>query len=522
MSPKRAQDAATPTPPPPPARGLLLATVFMTGACVLVVEIAGARVVSPLYGSGLYSWSALIAVTLAALSLGYWAGGRLADRRPEPGLFHVGILLAGILVVAVPWIAGTVLRVTEPLDPRLGVLLAALLLFFPPLALLGGVTPFAIRLARPPAGEVGGISGLVFAVSTIGSLLAAVATGFVLIPSLGVRSILALTGSVLMLVAVAGLLARGRRTAGTMAAVLVVASLFAWRGGSAGEPARGFRIVERMPSFFGYLRVVETPGWRLLTVNGIGQNYVPLTPDQPISHYLSFLSSLPRLRHAPPEARRALLIGLGAGEMVGLLSKEGVDLEVVELDPRIEVLARRHFGLTLPRERIHIADGRAFVERDRGTYDYIFMDAFLGEEVPAHLYSRESFAAMRRRLAPGGLLAINYTTIPRGEDVRAVARTLQDVFAHVRGYTDGVPPTELASLVMLASDRPIELDPGADPARGSPTLFLANPAELKTGGSRVLTDDYNPISSHRLGATRVWRQLMIANIGEDWAYWADF
>jgi hypothetical protein len=92
----------------------------------------------------------------------------------------------------------------------------------------------------------------------------------------------------------------------------------------------------------------------------------------------------------------------------------------------------------------------------------------------------------------------------------------------VRAFTDGAPPAELASLVMLASDRPIELDPAADPAHRSPTLFLTHPATLETSGSRVLTDDYNPIHTHRLGATRVWRQAMIENIGEDWAYWADF
>src|SRR5262245_10234896 len=203
--PERASSPPAPhTPRSARERPIILATVFLTGAGVLVLEIAGSRVVAPLYGSGLYSWSALITVTLAALSLGYWAGGRAADRRPDPVLFHGGILVAGLLVVAIPWVAGAVLRITEPLDPRLGVLLSATLLFFPALALLGGVTPFAIRLARPPAGEVGAVSGLFFSVSTIGSLLAALVTGFVLIPNLGVKAILALTGVALLLTSAAG------------------------------------------------------------------------------------------------------------------------------------------------------------------------------------------------------------------------------------------------------------------------------------------------------------------------------
>ncbi|MGH7730886.1 MAG: fused MFS/spermidine synthase [Candidatus Eiseniibacteriota bacterium] len=503
-------------------RPLLLATVFLTGACVLVVEIAGSRVVAPLYGSGLYSWSALISVTLASLSLGYWVGGRAADRRPDPALFHTGILGAGLLVLAIPWAAGAVLRITEPLEPRLGVLLASALLFFPALAMLGGVTPFAIRLARPPAGEVGAVSGLFFAVSTIGSLLAALATGFVLIPNLGVRSILALTGVALTLTAAAGLVASRRRARAIAAVLAAVATLLAWRGM---DPARGrgaLRILARIPSFFGYLRVVETDAERMLTVNGIGQNYVPLVPGVEHSEYLEFMGALPRLHRAARPDPSALLIGLGAGELVAKLDAAGVRLTVVEIDPKVEETARRFFGLELPHERIHIADGRTFLERDAAVYDFVLMDAFLGEDVPGHLYTREAFRAMRRRLAPGGLVAINYTSIPNGRDVRSMARTLQAEFPHVVGFTDVSDTGELASNVFLASASPFALDPVAAAAVPSAGLFLAHELRAPEAGGTLLTDDYNPINVYRLGVNRRWRQDMIRHIGEDWAYWADF
>jgi len=513
---------AAPNPGPPLARWRVLATVFTTGAAVLVVEIAGARVVSPLYGSGLYSWSALISVTLAALSLGYWVGGRAADRRPDTAVFHGGILLAGLLVVAIPPLAGPILRVTEPLDPRLGVLLAAALLFFLPLAVLGGVTPFAIRLSRPPQGEVGAVSGLIFAVSTVGSLLAALATGFLLIPNLGVRAILALTGATIMLTAIAGFLLSGRRALGGVSVGLLVLALLAWRGAGAAESSGSLRIVARTPSFFGFLRVVETDTERMLTVNGIGQNYLSLLPDAEHYPYLVFMSSLPRLMRASDTPPTGLLIGLGAGELVGLLTSQGVEMTAVELDPRVEELARRHFGLSLPHERVRILDGRVFLERDRGQYDFVFIDAFLGEDVPGHLYSREALAAVRRRLAPGGALAINYTTLTGGEDARALMKTLQAVFAHVKAYTDGAPAEHLASMVLVASDEPIAFPGAARSELPAPRLFLANELRLETAGARILTDDYNPINTYRLGANRLWRQAMIRHIGEDWAYWADF
>jgi spermidine synthase len=505
-------------------RALLLATVFLTGAGVLVMEIAGSRVVAPLYGSGLYSWSALISVTLAALSLGYWAGGRAADRRPDPVLFHTGILAGGLLVLAIPWAAGVVLRITEPLDPRLGVLLAAALLFFPALGVLGGVTPFAIRLARPPAGEVGAVSGLFFAVSTIGSLLGALTTGFVLIPNLGVRTILVLTGVALTLTAAAGLFTSRRGTRAIAAVLLATAALVAWRSLGPAPAAGTVRILARIPSFFGYLRVVETDDERMLTVNGIGQNYVPLRPGAEHYPYLTFMGALPRIHRAAREAPSGLLIGLGAGELVAMLGPTGVRLTVVEIDPRVEEAARRFFGLnlTLPRERIHIADGRAFLERDTARYDFVFMDAFLGEDVPGHLYTREAFTAIRRRLAPGGLIAVNYTSIPDGGDVRSVARTLHAAYPHVRGFTDGSNTAELASVVFLASASPIALDGQQAAAVASVGAFLANEVRFQEAGGTLLTDDYNPINVYRLGVNRRWRQAMMRHIGDDWSYWGDF
>jgi spermidine synthase len=234
------------------------------------------------------------------------------------------------------------------------------------------------------------------------------------------------------------------------------------------------------------------------------------------------MGALPRLHKAAPPDPAGLLIGLGAGELVGRLEAAGVRLTVVEIDPRIEQTARRYFGLMLPHERIRIADGRAFLERDTAVYDFVLMDAFLGEDVPGHLFTREAFAAMRRRLAPGGLLAINYTSIADGKDARSVARTLNVVFPHMKTFTDGSEPTELASAVFLASAAPIALDGAADAATPSVGLFLANEVRLPEAGGTFLTDDYNPINVYRLGATRSWRRAMIRYIGEDWAYWADF
>src|SRR5262245_42111054 len=157
--------------------------VSIAGAAVLAIEILGTRVLGPFYGVSLFLWSALITATLAALSLGYWLGGRWADAGPRPARLGALLAAAGAWLLLVPWIRQPVLAHLEPLGLRAAVLVAASVLFVPPLALLGMVTPYAVRLATSNLEHLGRTAGNLFAVSTIASVASALATGFFLIPN---------------------------------------------------------------------------------------------------------------------------------------------------------------------------------------------------------------------------------------------------------------------------------------------------------------------------------------------------
>src|SRR5678809_666061 len=132
----------------------LYAVVALSGAAVLALEILGTRILGPFYGVSLYLWSALISVTLAALSVGYWLGGRWADRDPRPR--HLALLLggAGIWMMLVPVIRTPLLDLTESLGLQAAVLATSTVLFFPPLALLGMVSPFVIRMRTQSIDQV--------------------------------------------------------------------------------------------------------------------------------------------------------------------------------------------------------------------------------------------------------------------------------------------------------------------------------------------------------------------------------
>ena len=176
-------------------------TVFITGLVILMLEVLGSRVMGPFYGISLYIWASLIAVTLIALSLGYWWGGRIADRKSNPAFLYSIILSSTVAILLIPFIAAPIMEWSYNfLRIKGGVLLSAFLIFSIPLILLGMVSPYAIRLLVTESGSVGKVAGSVFAISTLGSVIGALLTAFVLIPSLGVDKSLILGAILLLLV----------------------------------------------------------------------------------------------------------------------------------------------------------------------------------------------------------------------------------------------------------------------------------------------------------------------------------
>ncbi len=157
-------------------------SVFLAGAVILFVELAGAKLMAPLYGSSLYVWSALITVTLLAMASGAWAGGYLADRKPEPRVLSLLWLGSALTLGAVMPLRGLIFPLADNLDLRVGVLLSSLLLFFLPLAFLAAVSPLAVKLSRPSSDILGRTVGEVTAVGTAGSCFGALVTGFFLVP----------------------------------------------------------------------------------------------------------------------------------------------------------------------------------------------------------------------------------------------------------------------------------------------------------------------------------------------------
>ena len=474
----------------------LLVVVFVAGAAVLAVELLGTRILGPFYGVSLFLWSALITVTLVALSVGYAIGGRFADRGPTFFRLCVLVACAGAWLLLVPWLRDPVLRITEPIGLRFAVLAAAFLLFTPPLTLLGMVSPYAIRLRAPSLGEVGRTAGDLYAISTIGGVIAALLTGFFLIPSVGVRGLTVLVGLTLLATALVGLVAVRRVVASVGVGFVVVAGgIGLLTQQQTVDPERGLLALEQSP--YAELRVLDQDGMRYLLIDGGVHSAV---------NSRTYASSFPYV-HVLDLARRQfaipgdmLLIGLGGGSVVKEFASRGWRIDAVEIDRVVTELAYRNFGLKSSEAEVFHTDGRHFLATTAKSYDLIVVDAFGSSSLPFHLVTRESFALMATHLKPGGVLALNVESVGwRDQVVRSLAATLGREFSHVLALPIAEPPNTLGNLVLLASDRELELREELPPTRDRfSTTYIKNHAwdnrfEPDLSDAPVLTDDLNPI-----------------------------
>ncbi len=497
--------------------------VVVGGAAVLVLEILGTRLLGPAFGVGLYLWSALIGVTLAALAVGYALGGRWADRGPTTQRLGLLLLVSGAWTMLIPWLRSPVLALVHSLDLRAAVLVAGTMLFFPPLVLMGMVSPYAIRLKAASLQDVGRTAGNLYALSTCASVVAAIGTGFWLIPALGVSRLTFLTGVLLLVTGAVPLLPglRARRLPVVLLAmvfVMLAADRAAPRDNP--DPARGLVALEQ--SAYAELRVVDYHDQRAMLIDGAPHSVIDIASGEPVFPYVDALD-IPK--HFYPSPGRMLLVGLGAGSVAKDYSGDGWQVQSVEIDPVVTKLARAHFGFTDADGPVDHADGRRWLVDHAETFDLIVLDAYGSSSVPFHLTTTEAFALMKSRLRPGGLLAMNIEAV--GWDdifVRSLAVTVGKHFANVKLLPTAEPPNELGNIVLIASDRSLDLPDGlpVPPDRWSGDYNRKhawdNAYTVAPGNGLVLTDEHNPVAvwSDRINlAARIKVREWFGNSGLD-------
>jgi len=474
----------------------LLVVVFVCGAVVMAFEMVGSRILAPQFGTTVFIWGSLIGIVLGALSLGYFVGGRVADKWPSFFLLGGIIAVAGLIVLIVPLYAPACNQWISKSAPERSSnpLFASVLLFFVPAVLLGMVSPFAVRLQARSVATVGNVAGRLYALSTLGSIAGTLLATFWMIPSFGTSNLTRGLGITLIVVSMLAIVpwvmrrARTGRVVGAGVGLMGAFVLCTVPSPSFIPLGDGEKLVAEVDSPYQHIGVVLIPYGRdenqEWTVRMVFDEYIEsevyvefpgaakydtevrgvwLDPTFPYVHWRrrrlvsadDFEVRLPYesaakytdMLHLPflfnPDAKRALIVGGGGGVVPTIFRNDYPELEttVVELDPHVVRVAERYFGFEPQGERTRtiIQDGRVYMRDCTEHYDIIILDAFTGGRPPFHLLTREFLQLVKARLTERGVVHLNiisalHDTHEKGRLYRSMHNTFREVFGRDRVY----------------------------------------------------------------------------------------
>lgn len=448
-----------------PRRRYLYLSVFSAGMTSLAVEVSASRLLGSVFGTSNLVWAVVIGLMLVYFTIGYFIGGRLADRTPRLGVLYRLIAWGAFLCGVVPMIARPVLSsaayavVTFDAAPAVGAFLTVLVLFIVPVTLLGCISPFAIRLAVTNIADSGKISGSMYAISTCGSIIGTFLPSLLLFDLVGVSWTFLVFAVPLSVIALIGLAQENRRAAirlGWMPIVLIIAGLVLFNGPLRPDVPNTTLLYDKESSY-NYIQVRELNAalgqfpakTRILLLNeGQGFHSVALPTTGTDQFYggtwdiflaAPYFNANVNWNEANPSVHRMAIIGLAAGTISTQYTAvygSGIQIDGIEIDPAIVEAGRTYFGMTQPNLNVIVEDGRLGLAKTAGNFDVVGIDAYRVPYVPWHLTTVEFFQEIKAKLSPRGVVVINVGravsgTVQDRRLVEGMTRTMQAVFPSV-------------------------------------------------------------------------------------------
>jgi len=458
-----------------PPRLIYYTTVFLTGAAVLIFEVSAVRLLAPYFGASLYVLSSVLSVILAALSLGYYFGGRLADRMPHfmPLYFIIGaggilmlfLILAGQFLIPS---AASLLSITS------GPLILSMTFFLVPAFLLGIDSPFVIRILTESTTnhkQQGAIVGSVFFWSTVGSIIGSISAGFVLIPQLGLTLTIAGTAIVLIIwsiLAATILQLQSQKPERLISHQFLLTSIIftIFITGILSfqlyqfTPPQPEDIVTRYYSdgYYSSINIfdrnINGTEYRFYKGDSSNMSAIQLYNPNLVFEYAQTITIAEIL---VPDAKNILVLGGGTYTLPRYMhaTNSAITIDVVELEPELFALAHTYFELPIT-EKItsYTQDGRVFLQSTSTLYDIIFSDVFnSGSFIPPHLSTIEAYQAIKNRLSPRGIGLINvmgalHNNGPNLTD--SLIKSIATVFPNYKMIgIDGPTSTDLQNIMII-------------------------------------------------------------------------
>jgi len=501
-------------------RNFIFLMVFITGATVLIIEVAAFRILAPYFGNTLFTTSSIIGVVLGGLSLGYYFGGVLADKYPKFSTFFFLIFIAGIFSFLIQGFSKNILpAIGYSLDIKWGPPIVSLILFFIPSLVLGMISPFAIKLKTFELKKIGKVSGKVFFWSTLGSITGSFLAGFFLIPYFGISKIIISTGSLLIIIGLLGIwffknneskiCLRKPKFFFFLIIILIIAlfsslvTLFSPKAES---------IIFQKDGLYSQItveeRMYQDKKARVLRLDWFCAHGGVFSESDALP--LTYAKYYVVHEIINPQAEKALFLGGGAYSTPRrlLLDQNNIKrVDVVEIEPMLYQLAKQYFRLQEdPRLFNHIADGRRFLKETDENYDLIFADAYdAGGFIPVHLATREFFSLAKSRLSENGFFLMNIVgTLEEKGNLLLFSeiKTFKSVFKNSYLFAVNSPKKkELQNFILIGFKNDSQridfeskevLNNKNEIIRSLPEKFV-DLEDLSLNSAFIFTDDFAPI-----------------------------
>lgn len=443
----------------------LITTAFISGMTIMAIEMTASRLMAPFFGSSVFIWTNLIGVIMLALSIGYWFGGKLADKNPHYNHLFRLIILSSILLFLLPLIGPNIMRwgsaqiTTQQWTLVIYSFIISLIIFGIPFIILGMVSPTIIRLLSHQVKDSGKIAGQVYAASTVGSILGTFLPTLLLVPTIGTRRTMF---SFALLLLLTGLIGLNKKKVFLLTIPIVLISLITPPQIVKGQEG----LIFQDESFYTHVRVKwdEEEGYLLEQDEGLG-THSQYHPDHVYTgSYWDYILLAPYLQ-PDKKKQNVAIVGVAGGTAIRILEQE---LENIfsfqyfgsEIDPLVEKVAKKYFQLDYPNLQISNMDGRLYLQQlENNSIDIVFIDAYQHHYIPAHLSSQEFFQLTQLKLTSKGILVININAIDKSTVYYRLLATINNVYPHV-----WVLPMGKNSLnyMVYASSSPIDIPNALD------------------------------------------------------------
>ena len=401
---------------------LLAFTILVSSACGLIIEIVAGRLLAPIFGMSLYTWTSIIAVVLAGLSIGHWIGGNLTRGQfvKQSQFIKIGYALflssfTSLLILLLLDLIPTMVRAAD-LSVINAILVSAFVLFFLPSLFVGIVSPLATKLAIDvrQGDESGVVIGRMYALGSAGAIFGALLAGYFLISTLGSRNTVILVAAIYFALGSVFFMFGFKQRATMM--VIPLAIGISIMAGAQKLGALTSQCVTESNYFCIQIQDVGMAGaqTRLIAldhlVHSINEKDQPERLHSPYVHFVGEYISL-RFGTRPPDS---FFIGGGGFSLprAWIAKYQGkANITIAEIDPAVTDIAKAKLWFQPDGSNTKIIHGDARYElkklADDVTFDLIFGDAFHDISIPEHLVTTEFNDLVSRRLRHDGVYLVN-------------------------------------------------------------------------------------------------------------------